>query len=266
MFEPEKHMGSASSFCLLFGVTLLTGCGAEPERHEPAGDARRSLPELSATDADCTQPRPRSAALERNEGVLALTARSALQRQLDLIHYVVKNAAGEVVTGGADEAARGGAQDRELSLVLPAGEGMKLELSATTADAEASLCTASVGPFRIEAGSKASFQVFVWRCDGAPGAAAPEPECYWLADWIGVTRTRAAVGDLIGLSAAGHDARGEPARFRWSTPSPEQGRFDDADAAETSFRCAASAVALPLGLAMSDGQCHKAFSALVACQ
>lgn len=257
-------MGSASWFSLLFGVTLLTACGAEPERHGPAGDAQRSLPELSVTDADPTQPGPRSAELERNEGVLELTARSALQRQLDSIRYVVKNAAGEVVAGGADEAASGGAQDRELSLVLVAGEGMKLELSATTADA--SLCTASVGPFRIEAGSKASFQVFVWRCDGAPGAAAPEPECYWLADWIGVTRTRAAVGDWIGLSAAGHDARGEPARFKWSTPSPEQGRFDDADAAETSFRCAASAVALPLGLAMSDGQCHKAFSALVACQ
>jgi hypothetical protein len=264
MVEPQKRMGSASWLSLLFVVTLLAGCGADAQRPDAAGDAIQSRPELADDTADYV--RPETDSIARDEGVLAITARSALQRRLDTVHYVVKNAAGDVVAGGDDEAANGGAQDRELSLVLPAAEGMQLELSATTADGDASQCTASVGPFSIEAGSRASFQVFVWRCDGAPGAAGPEPECYWLADWIGVTRTRAAVGDRIGLTAAGHDARGEPARFKWSTPSPELGRFDDEDAAETSFRCATASAALPLGLAMSDGQCHKAFSELVACQ
>jgi hypothetical protein len=257
-------MGSPGWLSLLFGVTLLTACGAEAQRPGAAGDAARGLPALSGNDADGVRPRAAEAA--SNQGVLALTARSALQRRLDAIHYVVKNAAGDVVAGGDDEAPNGGAQDRELSLLLPAGEGMQLELTATTADADVSQCSASVGPFSIEVGSKASFQVFVWRCDGAPGAAAPEPECYWLADWVGVTRTQAAVGELIGLSAAGHDAQGAPAKFKWSAPSPGQGRFDDEEAAETTFRCTSAAAVLPLGLAMSDGQCHKAFNELVACQ
>lgn len=240
------------------------GCGVEPGRAATAGDASRSWPELSDSDAGGARLPFHAAA--RHEGVLTVKARSALQRQLDVIDYVVKNAAGEVLAGGIDEAASGGSRTRELSLVLPAGEGMQLELSATTVDADGSLCRAAVGPFRIDAGAAATFQVFVWRCEGAPGAAAPEPECYWLADWIGVTRTNAVVGGVIALSAAGHDARGELARFKWSTSSPEQGRFEDDEAAETTFRCAAASVAVPLALEMSDGQCHKVFSELVACR
>lgn len=257
-------MRSASWLSPLFGAALQLGCGVAPERADTAGGASRSLPELSRSDAGSVRPHGDDAV--RHEGVLTVTARSALQRQLDVIDYVVKNAAGEVLAGGVDEAASGGSAARELSLALPAGEGMQLELSATTAQADGSLCRASVGPFRIDAGAVASFQVFMWRCDGAPGAAAPEPECYWLADWIGVTRTNAAVGEVIGLSAAGHDARGELARFKWSTSSPAQGRFDDDEAAETTFRCAAASVAVPLGLTMSDGRCHKIFSELVACR
>jgi hypothetical protein len=83
--------------------------------------------------------------------------------------------------------------------------------------------------------------------------------------WRRVTTARRRRQQLIGLSAAGHDAQGTPARFKWSAPSPEQGRFDDEEAAETTFRCTAASVALPLGLAISDGHCHRAFSELVAC-
>jgi hypothetical protein len=128
----------------------------------------------------------------------------------------------------------------ELSMALPAGEGLRLQLTATTTGVETSTCTASVGPFRIEAGSEASFDVFVWRCDGAPGADAPEPECYWLADWVGVTSTSAAIG--------------------------EQGRFIDATAGETAFRCAAPNAAVALSVALSDGSCQSQLTKLVACR
>ena len=256
-------MGSSSWLSLLFGATLLVGCGS-PERYDAVDDAAgRTLPSLaSGVDSDAESPR----AVASDEGTLSVSARSALQRRLGAVHFVVRDAAGEVAAGGDQEADGGNVEALELSLALPAGEGFRLELTATTTDAEASTCTASVGPFRIEAGSQASFEVFVWRCDGAPGATAPEPECYWLADWIGVTRTSAAIGELIGVSAAGHDASGEPARFNWSTSAPEQGRFVDASAGETAFRCAAPNVAVPLSVSMSDGQCESRFSRLVTCR
>ena len=256
-------MAPTTWLTLLFGAAMLVGCGAEPDRYAPATDGAGSLPRSSTVTGT---GRVLNGEPRRGDGSLVITARSSLQRQLGAIHYVVSNAAGDVVAGGDDEATSETAADHELELALPAGEGFRLELSATTTDAESSSCTASVGPFRIEKGTEASFQVFVWRCDGAPGAARPERECYWLADWVGVSRTRAAVGEVIGVSAAGHDASGEPARLTWSTPSPEQGRFEDAHAGETSFRCASPSVALPLAVAMNDGRCDKQFSALVSCQ
>jgi hypothetical protein len=248
---------------VLFSVTWLVGCGS-PEHYDPARDAAAdSLPKLAPSrDSDAEPPRM----VTRDEGTLSVRARSALQRRLAAVHFVVRDAAGHVVAGGDQEAADGHVEALELSLPLPAGVGFELELTATAADAEASTCSASVAPFRIDAGSEASFEVFVWRCDGAPGAEAPEPECYWLADWIGVTRTSAAIGELIGVSAAGHDAAGKLARFNWSTSSPEQGRFSDANAAETTFSCAAPNATLPISVTMSDGQCEGRFSRLVSCR
>jgi hypothetical protein len=243
---------------------LLAACGADPEHSALAGDATAPMAELPTAEqgrSDDEAP----LALASDEGLLSITARSALRRQLDVIHYVVRDAYGDVIAGGNDEAAEGGAQDRALSLVLPAGKGLELELTTTTRGAQDSTCRAAVGPIDIAAGSRASYQVFVWRCDGSPGAEGPEPECYWLADWLGVTRTRAAIGERIGLHAAGHDSNGAPAAVEWSTPSPATGRFDDVHAAETSFRCAAESVALPLGLSLSDGRCKKELSELVAC-
>jgi hypothetical protein len=262
---PRVKMPRSSSLGLLLGATLLVACGAEPERYGSAGGASEPRkPQLAAGQP--TSSTAGQTGLGSHEGVLSLTARSALRRQLDVISYTVRDAYGDVVAGGEAEAAQGGAQDHALSLVLPAGKGLDLELTTTTRGAETSTCTAAVGPIDIEAGSQASYQVFVWRCDGSPGAEGPEPECYWLADWFGVTRTRAAIGERIGLRAAGHDAAGAPAQFQWSAPSPAMGRFDDEHAAETSFRCAAENVALPLGLSLSDGRCKKDLSELVACQ
>jgi hypothetical protein len=250
---------------VLSGATLLlVGCGS-PERYDAVdSDSAPTLPHLSPARTDLDAQPPSSAA--RDEGTLSVSARSALRRKLGAVHFVVHDAAGEVVAGGDQEGDGGNVEAFELSLALPAGEGLRLELTATTAEAEASTCTASVGPFRIEAGSEASFEVFVWRCDGAPGAEAPEPECYWLADWIGVTRTSATIGELIGVSAGAHDAAGDPARFDWSTSASEQGRFLDKSASDTWFRCAAPNVALPLSVALSDGQCQSQLTKLVSCR
>jgi hypothetical protein len=256
-------MGPSSWLSVLTGATLLLGCGSS-QRYDAVDDAAAdTLPTPSLSRLDSVAEAPSAAAAE---GSLRVSARSALQRRLGAVHFVVRDAAGEVLAGGDQEADGGNVDALELSLALPAGEGFRLELTATTTDVEASTCTASVGPFRIETASEASFEVFVWRCDGAPGAAAPEPECYWLADWVGVTRTSAAIGELIGVSAAGHDAAGEPARITWSTTTPEQGRFVDANAAETTFRCAAPNAALPVSVSMSDGQCEGRFSQVVSCR
>jgi hypothetical protein len=247
---------------LLLAAALLIACSAEQAHHGPAGDEGPRLPALSKSEVNDRAP----VVLDPHEGVLLVTARSALRRQLEVITYRVRDAYGDVIAGGAAEAAQGGALEHELALALPAGKSLSLELSSTTRGAEPSTCTAEVAPIDIEAGSQASYQVFLWRCQGAPGADGPEPECYWLADWFGVTRTRAAVGDRIGLRAAGHDESGAPARVQWSTPSSAVGRFDDEHAAATSFHCAAESVALPLGLSLSDGRCKKQLSELVACQ
>jgi hypothetical protein len=257
-------MACSSWLSVLVGVALLVGCGSA-ERYPAVDDAAaEALPSRSSSRSDSDAEPPSATA--RDEGVLRVSARSALQRRLGAVHFVVRDSAGEVIAGGDQEARDGHVEALELSMALPAAEGLRLELTATTTDAETSTCTAFVGPFRIEAGSEASFEVFVWRCDGAPGAAAPEPECYWLADWVGVTRTSAASGELIGVSAAGHDAAGEPARIAWSTSAPEQGRFIDATAGDTSFRCAAPNVAVPLSVALSDDQCQSQFTKLVSCR
>lgn len=259
-------MSSMPWLSKLLGPILLVGCGGT-EHYDAAEDASPNRPpEPRASDSASEPTSPRDRTLARGEAKLSVSARSALQRRLGAVHYVVRDAADEVVAGGDQEAAGGNVDELALDLALPAGNDLRLELTATTLGAEASSCRASVGPFSIEEGSQASFEVFVWRCDGAPGAATPEPECYWLADWIGVTRTSAAIGELIGVSAAGHGAAGEPARFSWSTTAPEPGRFKDPHAGETSFRCAAPTEALPLSVAISDGQCQSHFTQLVSCR
>lgn len=259
-------MSSTPWLALLLGTTLLVGC-AGPEPYDMVDDAApKPLPSPGESDAVSEPTSPDDRTLARGEARLSVSARSALQRRLGTVHYVVRDAADEVVAGGDQEAASGNVDQLALELALPAGNDLRLELTATTLGAEASTCSASVGPFSLEEASEASFEVFVWRCDGASGAAAPEPECYWLADWIGVTRTSAAIGELIGVSAAGHDAAGDPAQFSWSTTAPETGRFTDARAANTSFRCAAPHVAVPLSVAMSDGQCQSRFTKLVSCR
>lgn len=197
-------------------------------------------------------------------GLLNLTARSRFQRGLGSLHYVVNDRSGDVVTTGYSEASTVGDADRKLLVQLPAGSGYELTITSTTSGKRPVTCTASLGPFAIEAESPASYQVFLWQCAGAP--QDPADECYWLADWAGAMRTDAAVGEEMVLSASGHDAQGNPARFTWSAPAAALGAFSDERAGETTFRCQGRAAKVPLKVTMSDGVCTRDFTQVVSCR
>jgi hypothetical protein len=92
-----------------------------------------------------------------------------------------------------------------------------------------------------------------------------DDEYPWLLDFIYVARTSAAVGERIGLGAAGHDAAGNPAQFAWSAGAPTRGVFAEPHAASTSFRCQEAAEQIPLTLSISDGQHTKQVTQTVAC-
>jgi len=187
---------------------------------------------------------------------------------LSAVHALVRDSQGQVV-GGADGDAAGapGATGPQLSLVLPAGKSYTLNLAASTDDAVPTTCTASIGPLSIEAGATASVQVFAWQCGDVTGyvPSSVDDEYPWLLDFIYVARTSAAVGEIIGLSAAGHDAAGEPAQFAWSDGAPTRGAFAEPDAASTSFHCLAAAEQIPLTVTINDGQHTKQVTQMVDC-
>ncbi len=267
----------------LLGCALLLGaCGGErlsPEPEPDVGAQAASPPALARGEqqgprseregahGELEEARAaRTVAMPGEPGRLTVRASSGLRRRLSSITYVVENATGEVVAGGADDAGEHGSRERELQLALPPGEGFHLKLTAAAVGADSSTCEAEAGPFAIEPGADASLQLFVWRCDGAPGAEGPEPECYWLADWIGVQRTRARADDLIAVTVAGRDSTGEPAAVSWSTGSPSLGSFTSDTGADTSFRCGAERGVVELTAALRAGACHKRLSARVTCE
>jgi hypothetical protein len=199
--------------------------------------------------------------------VLELVAATDVTSYLGSLHAIVESADGRVV-GGADEevAAPASATARGLSLVLPAGDGYTVRLTAATADAQPTTCRASVAGLRVEAGATARAQIFSWDCGAVTGyvPSARDGDCPWLADWSFVTRTSAALGDLIAVGVAGHDLDGNLPVFTWSTPSTAGG-FDDSTAAQTSFRCQAADDKLALTVALSAAGCEQRVTQTVSC-
>jgi len=252
----------------LISVVFLAGCGGVADPYAPAPDQALPVAAGQASEAEGPShggaPKP---ARVRTEGVLEISAGTNVKSFLGAIHAVVTDAAGQVV-GGADEEVANPelAQDRSLALSLPAGEGFSVSLSATTADSQPTTCRARIGSLRVEAGATARVQVFSWDCGGVSGyvPALEQPDCYWLADWSFVTRTRAAVGDLIGVSAAARDPSGNPTQVSWSTSSPARGIFATPEAATTSFRCTAAGD-LDLTALANDGECAQAVTQTVSC-
>lgn len=251
-------------FALTSAVFLLC-CGGVAD---PAAPAPSQAPPIAAGQGSATPgARAPEPAQERTEGVLEISAGVNVKSFLGAIHAVVSNTAGQVV-GGADEEVANPelAQDRSLALSLPAGEGFSVSLSATTADSQPTTCRASIGSLRIDAGATARVQVFSWDCGGVSGyvPALQQGDCYWLADWAFVTRTTAAVGELIGVSAAARDLQGKPAQLSWSTTLPDHGTFTAPEAATTSFRCEAAG-AIDLTALATDGDCAQAVTQTISC-
>lgn len=245
----------------------LVGCGGSAEHYSPLGDGDHDSAPLSPGVADATE-HDHSAADRAGEGTLEVIAKSAVTSYLSRVHAVVTDAAGRVVAG-ADADADGSRADAapDLQLKLREGSDYTLSLSASTTDAEPTTCRAVVGPLRVEADSVATVRVLAWDCGGPTGyvPSTIATECFWLAEWIYVSRASAELGEDIEVSAAGHDARGKLARFAWSAEKPSLGRFAEPQAARTSFRCQERGQAQPLTVSISDAECQAEVSHLVSC-
>gem|GEM_PF-4108759 len=253
----------------LSGAVFLLCCsgGVEPK----APGLSEGAPRVAAVGqpSDVAAHAPKLAVLAPGEGRLDLGAAADVTSYLGSLHAVVTDADGHVV-GGADEevAAPARVAARNLSLDLPAGEGYTVTLTAASADAQPITCRAAVAGLRVTAGSTARAQVFSWDCDGVVGyvPAALDRDCHWLADWSFVTRTSAAIGDLIDVSVAAHDLDGNQPAFSWSTELAQGGAFQSPDAARTAFRCQATAENLPLTVKLSADGCEQQVTQTVSCR
>jgi len=252
----------------LAGMLFLLGCSGAGE--PAASGAGSQSPELALNGQG---PTPGEDALLADaparaaEGILLLTVASGVPSFLGAVHAVVTNATGRVL-GGADEdvAEPELAPERSLELRLPVGEHYSVSLSASTTDAQPTTCTASIDVLDIHEGATAHAQVFSWDCGGVSGyvPSSVDADCYWLADWSLVTRTSAAIGELIDVSVAARGLDGNLPTFSWSTSAA--GSFAEPAASQTSFRCQAAAQNLPLAIKLSVDGCEQQVTQTVSCR
>lgn len=198
------------------------------------------------------------------QGLLDLLAVSSAERSLGLLSFVVRNRAGAVLSSGFNEV-RGPDSDRHLLLQLSTGVDYQLTLDSTSSDEPAVTCHAEVGPFSIAADTTARYQAFIWQCDAGPSAPAPVDSCYWLTDFVGVSRTRAPVGETIALGVSGFDTTGAPANVTWNVQASQSGSISEKHAAQTTFRCEAANDAIPLFAVVSGDGCSRRVQLNVAC-
>ena len=261
-------MTLASHLFALICAASLIGCGGGMEPYAPAGSEREPAPLEGGKSPSRALGQATAAASAPAAGLLDVSTAAGVMSYLSAVHAVVRDAQNQVV-GGADSEASGAPDDtaRQLSLVLPAGSDYTLSLAATNDATAPAGCTASIGPLSIEGAATASVQVFAWHCGDVTGYVPSDAsDAYpWLADWMFVTRTSAAIGELIGVSAAGHDATGKPAQFTWSAAASAPGAFVEPTAATTSFRCQAAAEQIPLTVTLSDGVHTQQVTQTVAC-
>lgn len=244
----------------------LAACGGA-EHYGPVPGDDSSEPSASRSTR-AASPVARTTHRFAEEGVLEVSASSPVTSYLGSVHGVVTDASGQVVAGAEREANDAvAATGPELSFTLPAGGDYTVSLSAESADARPTTCRATVGPLRVEAEAVAKLQVLAWDCGERVGYLPSEPggECFWLAEWSFVSRLSAAIGQDISVSAAGHDAQGQPASFDWSTAEPGLGAFAEPHASSTSFRCRAAGQSLPLIVSISDAECQRQLFHSVTC-
>ena len=229
--------------------------------HDPsaasAGSARVSDVEPPSQTVSITET-----AGNAERGLLDLLAIGAVKQSLGSLEFTVRDRTGAVLSRGYNEV-HGIDSDRRLLLDLPVGQDYQLELDSNAAEPPATTCHATVGPFAVAPTVTASYQAFLWQCEGA--SAAPADECYWLADWIGASRTRAAVGESIELSVAGKDASGVGNHVTWSTPAPQFGSILERHAARTKLTCEGANESIPIVVVISGDGCSRRLSLVVSC-
>ncbi len=251
---------------LVAGLALvLVACGGPPARPDGYVSSEGRSTFVAAPNGGGGR-RPPTARAD-DEAILEVDVGGNVPSYLSSVQAVVETSDGAVL-GGAEQGGDGGDdQPLQLSLVLPAGVGYTLRLSATTADAQPTTCRANVGPLALEGGAVATVLVLAWECGPRTGyvPSMVGSECFWLADWSFVSRRSARVGQEIAVSASGHDAAGALAHFDWSTTTPGLGTFVEPGAAKTSFRCTAVGEGLSLTVTISDDECQKRLSHRISC-
>jgi len=264
-----------SSRCLTFllGALVLAGCGGAGQHYAPAPTAEPTSTSSPLDVNGSTSPRGKATpqtvsitetASSNERGLLDVLATGAMSQSLGSLEFSVRNRAGAVLSRGFNEV-HGADSDRRLLLDLPAGEDYELVLESTGFGSPSTACHAQVGPLAVAPGATASYQAFLWQCDDAEAAPAPADECYWLADWIGTTRTRAAVGDSIELGVSAKDASGVGAHVAWLNQAPQLGTISDEHAAKTRFTCDAPSEAIPITVVITGDACSRRLTMTVAC-
>jgi hypothetical protein len=262
-------------FCAPLGgaLLLLVGCGADHYAPAPTVEAGAVEPSAGSDAANApTANEPSSTetvsitetASSEERGLLDVMAIGVMKQSLGSLEFTVRSRLGAVLARGVNDV-RGADTDRRLLLDLPAGEDYQLSLESTGSGQAATACHAKVGPLTVEPHTSASYQAFLWQCDVPAATAAPADECYWLADWVGVSRTRAAVGETIELSVSGSDASGTSVHVNWVEPAPRFGSVSEKHAAKTTFTCQAASDAVPLAVVVTGDGCSRKIMLSVAC-
>jgi hypothetical protein len=261
-----------ATLALLVAASNAACGGVDHSAPAPAADATAdmaSAPSGSAENHAETQRPVQTTSITQTagnpeQGLLDLFAIGSAEQSLGSLSFVVRNPAGAVLSRGFNDVL-GRDVDRHLLLQLSAGVDYQLDLDSASHDDHSLKCHASVGPFSISADTTASYQAFIWQCDGGSPAPAPADSCYWLTDFVGVSRTRAAVGETIDLRVSGFDTTGAPARVTWSVQASQYGSISEKHAAQTTFRCDAASDVVPLFAVVTGDGCSRRIQVNVAC-
>jgi len=256
---------SARKLLSVLALVTLVGCGgadahapaaADDGEHAPptkagtvTADDHGSSSDVSITETSSAGPR----------GLLDLTAVGALDQSLGTLAFEVRNRAGKLLSKGFNNV-QGADTERHLLLELPAGEDYDVSLDSAAEDGPK--CHAAIASLSVPAGGTASYQAFLWQCEDAPET---QHECYWLADWIGASHTRAAVGERIELGISAREETGVPAQVTWLEPGAKHGSFTQRHGARTAFTCKAAAEAIPLEVVIAGHDCSRRLTLTVSC-
>jgi hypothetical protein len=249
-------------FVLVFTLAaLLWGCSSRADHYdapaataaEPASAGARELPGSAAR-----------AGARPGEGALSVSTRTDLVSYLGAVQLIVTDGAGNVVAGGEEETTSPAtASSGELSLRVPAGDDYTLHLTAATTDAQPTTCRSEVGPITVIDGATAQVQVLAWSCGDRLGYVpqGDAQQCYWLADWLFVAKSQAAVGEEIAMNVQAFPG----VAVRWSLADEESGAFSDPRAARTELRCRGAAEDLQLRATLAGPHCEQRITQRVSC-